>query len=428
MKKDQNNIDFSEEVEDLLTTKSSWVVSWGILTLFTFLVICLGATFVIKYPDVAEVPIVLTTNPPPTNIVARATGKINLLVADNQEVTKGQHLAVIENPANYKDIAYLIENFDPLRQNILDNNYQAINLRNDLDIGEVQRSYLDFFQGLETYKMSKAFGSYAGQIKSLERQVELFNRLNSKLEIQKNLLHEELSLGKRAFRRDSILFEGKVAAEIEYDKSRSALLQSLRALEVAESNIINNSIRISETIGLINQLKSEHKSKEISHINDIKNLFETLEVDFLKWKQQYLITAPIAGKITLFKFWSNDQHINVGEELLTIAAKSDNVFGKILLPVENSANIELDQKVIIRLTQFPYDEFGSIDGLINSISNVHKDNSYSIQVRLPNGLLTSYNKTLPFRQEMQGKAQVVKADQRLIEIIFKRLRKFWGRA
>jgi hypothetical protein len=47
---------------------------------------------------------------------------------------------------------------------------------------------------------------------------------------------------------------------------------------------------------------------------------------------------------------------------------------------------------------------------------------YTIQIALPQGLVTSYRKTLPFRQEMQGTAEIITKDLRLIERIFNQFR------
>lgn len=41
-----------------------------------------------------------------------------------------------------------------------------------------------------------------------------------------------------------------------------------------------------------------------------------------------------------------------------------------------------------------------------------------MEVELPNGLQTNYKKKLPFSQEMQGVAEVVTEDVRLIERFF----------
>ena len=64
-------------------------------------------------------------------------------------------------------------------------------------------------------------------------------------------------------------------------------------------------------------------------------------------------------------------------------------------------------------------DYGIVSGQVTSRSLVAADNAYSLEVRLPNGLRTSYNRELEFSQEMQGTAEIITEDIRLLERIFK---------
>jgi mRNA-degrading endonuclease HigB of HigAB toxin-antitoxin module len=52
---------------------------------------------------------------------------------------------------------------------------------------------------------------------------------------------------------------------------------------------------------------------------------------------------------------------------------------------------------------------------------------YTINVSLPNGLKTSYNKDLDFKAEMQGQADIITKDLRLIERIFNQFAKLFDK-
>jgi len=59
----------------------------------------------------------------------------------------------------------------------------------------------------------------------------------------------------------------------------------------------------------------------------------------------------------------------------------------------------LGQKVIVKLVNFPDQEFGVIEGKVNSISlTPDKDNNILIDVSLVNRLETSYHKNINFQQ------------------------------
>jgi len=92
------------------------------------------------------------------------------------------------------------------------------------------------------------------------------------------------------------------------------------------------------------------------------------------------------------------------------------------LPRVRSGKVKVGQEVKIKFDGYPFNEFGAVEGKIESISMIARDNLYLINVSLPNGLKTTYNKTLEFKQEMQGIADIITEDMRLIERIFNQIR------
>ena len=95
----------SEEFQEVL---GAWILRWGITVLAAVVVILLIGSAIVKYPDVIPAQIVLTGSTPPAAIVAHASGKLKELYAtDNKDVKTGEYLAVIDNPAETKDIINL---------------------------------------------------------------------------------------------------------------------------------------------------------------------------------------------------------------------------------------------------------------------------------------------------------------------------------
>jgi len=64
---------------------------------------------------------------------------------------------------------------------------------------------------------------------------------------------------------------------------------------------------------------------------------------------------------------------------------------------------------------------------VQNISLVPDDKgNYYVDVVLPEGLKTSYNKTLKFDKELRGNAEIVTQDLRLIERFFYQIMKLLG--
>ena len=96
--------------------------------------------------------------------------------------------------------------------------------------------------------------------------------------------------------------------------------------------------------------------------------------------------------------------------------------GKALLPIARSGKVKVGQRVIVRFSNYPDQEFGVVNGT-NSISLVPTDNSYTIEIAFSKGLTTNYGKTLPVSHEMTTTAEIVTDDLRLIERFFMPLKK-----
>ena len=95
----------SEEVQEILSNPPSWMIRWGITVVFLVLLLIIGTSCIVEYPDVVTSKITITTEVPVEKIEAKTSGRIiKLLIKDQEQVKHNQILAVIENTANYKDI------------------------------------------------------------------------------------------------------------------------------------------------------------------------------------------------------------------------------------------------------------------------------------------------------------------------------------
>lgn len=61
-----------------------------------------------EYPDTLAANVIITNSTPPIDVVANASGNIELLNVKNKDnVRKGQVLAVVHSTSNYKDVMFL---------------------------------------------------------------------------------------------------------------------------------------------------------------------------------------------------------------------------------------------------------------------------------------------------------------------------------
>lgn len=99
----------------------------------------------------------------------------------------------------------------------------------------------------------------------------------------------------------------------------------------------------------------------------------------------------------------------------------------IKMKTTNSGKVATGQKVLIKLDNYRYQEYGIIEGKVQNISlTPDKDGNYYVDIIIPKDLKTTYNKQLPFDKELKGNADIVTQDLRLIERFFYQIRKLLG--
>lgn len=135
---------------------------------------------------------------------------------------------------------------------------------------------------------------------------------------------------------------------------------------------------------------------------------------------KYVLNSKIEGTVSFLNYWSKSQTVNQGDLVFTILpAEKSSFIAKLKTPAQNLGKVKIGQTVNIKLQNYPDYEFGVLKGTVNHISEItNKEGFYTIDVTLPEKLITSYNKVIEFKQEMRGSAEIVTEDLRLIQRFF----------
>ena len=78
-------------------------------------------------------------------------------------------------------------------------------------------------------------------------------------------------------------------------------------------------------------------------------------------------------------------------------------------------------EINIQLDNYPYQEFGVVKGKVGSMSLVPDQESYFLEIELADSLVTTYDRSIPFAQELQGNARIITEDRRILERVFDQL-------
>ena len=414
----------SEQVEEVLQRIPHWLIRSGTTVIAFIIILFFFISWYVQYPDIIPARVVITTPSPPISLIAEESGKLlEINVIENEVVDQGQIVAIIKNSALNKDVLKLISFIDSVG-NI--NTRDSLNMTFDLTLklGSVQLNYFNFIDAYNNLKYFRLYDPIKKEIEFLQDKIIENKNLLKKQKSQKKISDRDLFLSKKTYDRNLILYQREVISLSELEKNEQDLLltkKSNKSVDLAITNVNIGLIELEEKLISLSVSQEKESSKLEIKLNET---FDHLYYSLKDWEKKYVIKSPIRGQISLFDYRSNNQFINKGEEFaVVIPEENQNIIGRALIPILNSGKVKVGDNVIIKLDGYLYQEFGSVRGNISSISLVPRESMYLLEIELPNGLVTNYKKHIEFKQEMEGTADVVTEDLRLLERIFYKLRK-----
>ncbi len=421
----QDNIEIrSEEVQEILTKVPNWMIRYGNSLILILIFMLLFISWFIKYPDVISSEVMVTTTIPPEKIFAKSAGQFEVLLAgEGNTVKRNEVLAVIENSASYKDVLLLKSIVDTV---IIDQEKFEFPIESlpPLILGDITTSFSQFQNDYYEYKLNNELTPFKSETFANKMSVvEAKGRLQN-LIYQKKLNKKQLDFKKKDLERSRKMFSQGVISAKDKEMKEVEFLQEERAFKNLETSIsqmrelINNSAKNLDNTS-IKKTQSDLRIKKKA-----EQSFLYLKKAIKDWENAYALKTSIGGKVSTLSFWNKNQNVNSGDLIFTIIPDQfDSFIGKIKAPVANSGKIEVGQKVQIKLLNYPPDEFGKLNGKVKFISSTPDlEGNYLIDVQLPKKLETTYNKEIDFKQEMQGTADIITEDLRLIERFFYQLK------
>ena len=418
----------SEQIREILEKPPATILKWGISILFIIVSALFFAAWVIKYPTVIPSQITITSQIPPHKIVTQSSGKITqLFVQENELVRTNQTLAIIENTAQFSDVEFVRKEVNK-NTTILEND-SLINFqfKSDLKLGSIHSAYANFKNAYEEFRENKALRAINRESQILSAQITINKgNLNSQSK-QLKMYRNELTLAEKDYKRDQELFDKEVISTKELEDKKRSLLAAKRNYEQAKNSRANVEMIVSNLKKDINSITITSIESNNRLSRNVKETYEELKNALLIWRQQFLFVSPIEGRVSFFNFWAKNQHVNTGDEVLSIVPKvTHKIIGRMLMPIQNSGQVKQGQKVIIRLAAYPFQEYGMIIGTIKNISLLPSQETYTVEVGLSNQLTTTFKKKIELNSELSGTAEVITEDLRLLERVFYQIRKIFN--
>jgi hypothetical protein len=418
----------SEEVEEIMSFIPNRVIRWGLTVIFAIFAMLLIGSYCFKSPETIIAPMILTKKNPPVSLISKSTGKIERLFAvDGQVVPENGNVALINNPTNFAH--YLIlkkELADCFRIANWDEQVFAYDLSDQLTLGELQQTYGPFLKNRNNFKQYLTQNYLPQKIKLIDKQIIKEQEYYQTLIRQIEVLSNDLTLSQKSFTRDSLLYHKRTTSEAEYEKSRQILLSK-------KSVFIGYEAVLRETETSILQMQSSRVELQMQHEKELAEFRlaldeakQNLENAIHQWEEMFLVASPVKGKLTFTSIWSVNQEVKTGELIATIIPLEESaIIAKAVIPPSGFGKVEVGQRVNLKLSGFPYMEFGMLKGKIKSISLVPDTKGYVAEIELSDGMTSSYRENLKFIQQMDGTAEIITKEMRLISRLINPLKAFF---
>lgn len=424
-KENPEHIDIrSEEVQEILTNPPTWIVRWGITLIFLFTCIIIVLSFIIRYPDFVSAKVIVTTKRPAEKLVARYSGQIDTIFIENRDaVEPNQILAILRNTAKYEDVYFLKSIIDTLDFKLKNFSF-PIELIVDLSLGDIETAYIDFEKSYVEYFLLKDLEPYTYKLESSAQSLtEIKTQLVSQIR-QKRLLEREQKLAKTDFERHKQLFDKGVISQKEYEVKELEFIQMQKNISAMAISISQMREAISSANETLKSTQVNEREESIRFLRNLAQSYNGLKKAIRDWEHSYALISSIDGIVSFQEFWGINQNVSTGDVVFSVLPKNTSILvGKSTIASQNAGKVAVGQKVLVKLDNYPYQQYGMLVGIVENISvSPDTNGNYFVYISLPDGTKTSYGQNLEFNQELLGSAEIITEDLNIAERLFYKFR------
>ncbi|MFD2553544.1 HlyD family secretion protein [Sphingobacterium tabacisoli] len=409
----------SEDLQEIIAKPPSWLLRRGISFILLTILMIIGLSVFIRYPEMVPVSMKFNTSNAPKALVSKVNGNlVGILIKEGQWIEKGTDVAYLESIADHKQVIDILERLRKIRnEGTSIKDLENLVSPTEIELGELQSSYQNFYLSYLNYKAVNRDGIFQKRKNFIQNEVQYVNDQNSRIKQTYDLQKKELQLAEAEYDKYRLLAEKKIISPLELQQKEAILLAKRQAIPQMENTLIGN------------QSSLLAKDKELSEINnqmveEEKKFFQSLNTfisDAENWKKQYVISTQSDGYLVYGDFLQENQLVKTGDVLFYINAGKDDYYGEVLLPQTASSRVKKEQEVLIKVRSYPYQEYGYLKGKVDYISDIPvKDSLFFSKITL---LRTDQDSVIKLKPGIMADAEIITEDQSIFKRIWLNLTK-----
>ncbi len=134
--------------------------------------------------------------------------------------------------------------------------------------------------------------------------------------------------------------------------------------------------------------------------------------------QKIVLAAPADGKIAFVAIMQDGYFLKANQELFHIVPQNQQFFATLQIPKTEITKIKSGQNVLVKLTNYPVEEYGPLKGTITYIADEpSREGMFAIKVSFNNNDLLQ--KGIKLKNWMTGSAEIITEDVSLLSRVYK---------
>jgi multidrug efflux pump subunit AcrA (membrane-fusion protein) len=411
-------LDLREEFfGDVYMMKPSWWMRWGVTVFLGIFILLFFLAYIVRYPDIIKCEIRISTTKPSITFQLPEDAEIQkILVNNNAAVKQNTNLLVFRNSANYKDVLALdkaIVNFsyDDDKLTAFFEKYVGANMQ----LGEtIEGEWTSFSNELLLYYKIRKMNSFQSQIKYLDDEVDGLKRLQTHYSTLLQIDDKQNEINEEKMKIDSILSSQKVLSRVDNYTNRQNYYSKLSELKQNQIQVTRIGAEIVKLMNNKKSLMSNEKQSLLTQSVSIRTSLGRLHAAIEAWKKRCLFVAPFQGKV---HFLQNLEEGNIfAGKLLTVLPDSTSHFIKANISVEGAGKVRVGQRVLIKLNDYPYKEYGVIEGKLSEFSLISDEKFYVGRIDFKYPDIAKHK--ISIKDNMRGIGEIITNDRSLLERVF----------
>ena len=410
-----------------------------------FLAGSVGAAFtlaaVIRYNVTVKAPATIRPSGETRIVQAASEGIVKVIkVKENQRVRKGDIIARIED-------SQLQTKKSQLTGNIQKNRLQLSQINAKLNALQTQMT-------AESSSMQRAIAAAQADL-SLSQRDYSDRQITTQTEMQEALA--SLELAQEQLKRYQLLGNTGAISKLQIKEKEQAfkvaqarlrrakkrLNPNAATVAIAQEHIAQERAKGKSTLATLNREREELIRRQVEIQNQITS--ERKELKQLETElQKTIIRTPQAGTILKLELRNLGQVVRPGQAIAQIAPSNDNLVVKARVAAQDISKVKVckakkvsdcqEGKVRLRVSAYPYPDYGVLVGAVQSISaDVRKSISsipnsskvtpyYEVTIKPEKPYLVKNQRQYPIQSGMEVTADIISREETVLSFILRKAR------